>query len=165
MALYIITVNPEALKYWHEVTGYVREQNIKLLPELVNSIDLSKPPDLFSNYKYVICAEIRIKLKPYKGYIKPGLYQNKLIYSDIIGPINRAKSDAKYIVTFTEDVTRKVDVALIPSPAYKYILRAFQGYLKKIFSPDRPIRRLYIDDNSIYSSTLFNNYRYTKGIR
>ena len=74
LALYATPVNLEALKYWHKVTGHIGEQNIKLLPELVDGIDLSKPPDLSGNCKCVIYAEIRIKLKPYKGYIKPGLY-------------------------------------------------------------------------------------------
>ena len=125
LALYATPVNPEALKYWHEVTGHIKEQNIKLLPELVDGVDLSKPPDLSGDCKCVICAETRIKLKPHKGHIKPGLYQNELIYSDIVGPIEGAKSDVKYAITFTEDITRRVDMALIPSKEYKVILRAF----------------------------------------
>ena len=165
LALYATPVNLEALKYWHEVTGHIGEQNIKLLPELVDGVDLSKPPDLSGDCKCVICAETRMKLKPHKGYIKPGLYQNELIYSDIVGPIEGAKSDAKYAVTFTEDITRRVDVALILSKECEVVLRAFQGYAKKIFSPDRPIRRLYTDDDSVYSGGLFNNYRYAEGIR
>ena len=165
LALYATPVNLEALKYWHEVTGHIGEQNIKLLPELVDGVDLSKPPDLSGDCKCVICAETRIKLKPHKGHIKPGLYQNELIHSDIVGPIEGAKSDAKYAVTFTEDITRKVDVALMLSKECEVVLKAFQGYVKKIFSPDRPIRRLHTDDDSAYSGGLFNNYRYIKGIR
>ena len=165
LALYTTPVNPEALKYWHEVTGHVGEQNIKLLPELVDGVDLSKPPDLSGDCKCVICAETRMKLKPHKGHMKPGLYQNELIHSDIVGPIDGAKSDARYVVTFTEDITRKVDVALMPSKECEVVLRAFQGYAKKIFSPDRPIRRLHTDDDGAYSGGLFNNYRYAEGIR
>ena len=56
------------------MTGYIGEQNIKLLLKLINGIDLFKLPDLLGNYKYIIYIKTRIKLKPYKGYIKSGLY-------------------------------------------------------------------------------------------
>ena len=91
----------------------------------MDGIDLSKPPDFSGDCKYVIYAEIRMKFKPYKGYIKPGLYWNEFIYSDIVGPIKGAKLNTKYAITFTEDITKRVNVALILSKEYKVILKAF----------------------------------------
>ena len=164
MALYI-TVNQEALKYWYKVTGHIGEQNIKLLPETVTGIDLFSLPDLSGDCNYVVYAEIRIKLKPSKGHIEPGTYQNELIYSDLIGPIEGVKADYKWVVTFTEDITKVVHMALLPDSSYETVLRAFQGYAKRIYSPDRLIRRLYTDDNGIYSGFQFNNWRYAEGIR
>ena len=117
-----ITVNQKALKYWYKVTGYIGEQNIKLLPETVTGIDLSSLPDLLKDYNYIVYAEIRIKLKPSKGHIEPGIYQNELIYSDFIGPIKGIKADYKWVVTFTKDITKVVYMALLPDSSYETVL-------------------------------------------
>ena len=42
-------------------------------------------------------------------------------------------------------------MALLPDSLCETVLRAFQGYIKRIYSPDRPIRRLYTDDNGTYN--------------
>ena len=95
------------------------------MPETVTGIDLFSLLNLLGDYNYVVYTEIRIKLKPSKGYIEPGTYQNELIYSDFIGPIEGTKADYKWVVIFIKDITKVVYIALLPDSLYETVLRAF----------------------------------------
>ena len=153
------TYNQEALQYWHELTGHMGTQNVQRLPDIVDGIDLFNPPDVSDDCQCVTCAETRMKLLPSKGHIKPGEYQDELIHSDLIGPV-----EGYMICTFTEDKTKYVEAFAIPDKSCSTVLVAFERYRAKHNNPDRPIRRLHTDDDKAYSGHLFTEYRQIHGI-
>ena len=155
--------NQDAIDYWHQLTGHLGKQNVRKLPQIVDGIDLNHPPTN-DDCCCVICAETRMKNLPHKGHIEPGRYENELIHADIFGPIEDAAPYARYLHLFTEDTTKALTGHLMPDKSAASVLSSFDSYRKATERPDRPVRRLHTDEDSVYKSDLLNDYRYKHGI-
>ena len=77
---------------------------------MVYNIDLRVPLLL---YTYKAYLEGHIIKTPYKGYITPGQYLDKLIHIDIVGLLYTIFNGSKYFIYFYYNKTKEVKYYII----------------------------------------------------
>jgi hypothetical protein len=119
-------------------------------------MDLYKPPVLCT---CKACLEGRIIKTPYKGYIIPGKYPDKLIYIDTVGPLYIVKNGTEYFIHFHCNKTKEVEYYTI-----KYrseLLAKFKLFQQSYY---RRIIRLRTDNGGEFVSKAFQLYLTETGV-
>jgi hypothetical protein len=110
---------------WHARLGHLRRQNILELAKVSKGIDLIALPP---REPYEPCVISNMKRLPHPRRIKPGRWQNDLIYSDLQGPFQPTYDGHQYLATFLDDNTLRSAIFLLRDKSAKSVLDAFRTY-------------------------------------
>lgn len=154
----------ESLELWHKRLGHLSLSGMCMLQKVANGILLQKPEER-SLKDCVACLEGKLTAEPFpKGESKRADKALQIIHSDVAGPCQEASwGGAKYLVTFTDDYTRKT---------YGYLMRCksqvlncfieFKSLVEKQL--DLPIKCLRSDRGGEYCNKGFSDYLKKHGI-
>lgn len=157
--LALAAINGKTVKMWHERLGHLGEQNIHCLATMSEGINLSKPSP---SDACIPCTIASLQTKPHKSFIEPGKHFLELVYSDLIGPLDTAYSEAKYAVTFLEDFHKGSMIYFLTQKSN--VFKAAKQYGLHFKQKDSKIRHLRTDWGGEYDSSKWKEFRKEKSI-
>ena len=154
-------INEETLRMWYSRHGHLGYQNLKKLAKIYVGIDLTIPPP---GDACKPCSITNMKIEPHKRHIKPGRWENDLIYSDIQGPFTTSHDGYRWMITFLDDKTLRSAVAFLPNKEGPTVLGVLKSFLNQVEHSNYKYTRFRIDCGTEYDNYQIYAFRLTKGI-
>lgn len=111
----------------------------------------------------IACAKQSISFEPHINHIEPGTYPNKLIHSDLVGPLSILTASAKYFITFLDDKTKRSEVHFLKDKSGAF--SAFKNFKMRWEHGHNTIKQFHIDYGGEYADHNFELFQYKHGIR
>jgi Reverse transcriptase (RNA-dependent DNA polymerase)/gag-polypeptide of LTR copia-type len=152
------------LLLWHERMGHLGAANVKKLSKMSKGIDLLA--DYCSDDQYCVCEFCirgRMTKLPYNRSTKPGTTRCELLWFDMVGPIQTAKTGERYFAHILDDYSKMGSVKCFKTKGecFEY----FKAWQKENEREGERIRRVRIDGGELASAKRFQDYCYNTGIR
>ena len=110
-----------------------------------------------------VCAEIRMKTKIHKNFIRSNCYVNELIHNDLTEFFDFNMCGAKYYISFLNDWFKRFEIFFLNRKSD--VFKVFESY-KKIHEHEKcRIRRLRNDDENEYNNYVFHERFFEKNIQ
>jgi GAG-pre-integrase domain len=121
-------LEPDSYELWHQRMGHAGEEKMRLLYKAVEGVpDLAQKPEGTCE----TCALIKSVQRISRDAPEPQTKRLGRVYSDFWGPFNKPTlSGARYMLTFTDDHTRKVWIYLTQARTELY--ERFDEWQKKV---------------------------------
>ncbi|KAJ1530288.1 hypothetical protein ONE63_005209 [Megalurothrips usitatus] len=163
-ALYKLDMPETAFKttdwLWHRRLGHPSLQVLKKTKESVTGIGTLPSEDHCRT-----CLEGKMARLPFpKGGSTPAAEKLKLVHSDLCGPISPASwSGMRYVLTFTDDCTRKVLVYFLKHKSETF--EKFQEFKSRMeLESGNKLKCLRTDNDKVYLSTECQEFLKNHGI-
>ena len=157
----LAAINEKIEKKWHKQIKHLNKFNVRRLQQMFTNMNLIK---IFSKKNACsICAEIRMKTKIHKNFIRSNRYVNELIHNDLTEFFKSNVYEVKYYINFLNDWFKRFEIFFLnrKSDAFKI----FENY-KKIHEYEKcRIRRLRNDDENEYNNHVFHERLFEKNIQ
>ena len=110
----------------------------------------------------LICAEIRMKIKTHKNFIRLNYYVNKLIYNNLTKFFNFNVCKIKYYIIFLNDWFKRSEIYFFNQKSN--VFKIFENYKKIYEHRNCCIQRLRNDDKNKYNNHAFYKRLFEKNI-
>lgn len=159
-----VAASEPLLEVWHRRLGHLSLSGMCMLQNMANGFDLQKQ-DTQDLKNCIACLEGKLSAEPFpKNQAKRASKPLELVHTDVCGPMQEASwGGAKYLVTFTDDFTRKTFGFLIKNKSQvMFCFINFQKFVEKQL--DFRIKCLRSDNGGEYCSKQFSDYLKSHGI-
>jgi transposase InsO family protein len=159
------TAKIDHIKIWHEKLGHASKYQLKYFAErgIIKDFD-QKEVDKYT-LECITCEKGKMPRKSFaKRKLRIATDVGEIIHTDVCGPIfPTALGGYKYFITFTDEFTRFIWVALMKQKDEAFELFKTLYNIIKTQHP-RKIKKLVSDRGGEYISNEFNQYLKKKGI-
>lgn len=159
----LIAKNDDNALLWHRRLGHVNLQCLKKMREEAIGVKFNDDGSDIKNCE--TCAQAKQFVKPFHASETKSKNILELIHSDLCGPMEtQSIGHAKYILTFIDDLSKKVFVYFLKSKSD--VLHAFIEFRKYIeLQMELKIKMIRTDNGGEYCSVEFEKYCKGNGIQ
>jgi hypothetical protein len=153
------SINKTTLNIWHAWLKHLREQNVRRLTKMFESMNLFK---LVVDKDFCVsCIIIKQKVESHDNFVILDKHSLNLVWSDFVESLI-SNDKARYFVTFLCDFIKRsvIYVLRVKSNTFE-VFKHFQQYNEH---ENNWMRRLRIDWEEKYSSNEFDDYRFEHDI-
>ena len=134
--------------------------NVRRLQQMFTNMNLIKI--FLKKNACFVCAEVRMKTKIHKNFIRSNRYINELIYNDLTEFFDFNVYEIKYYIIFLNDWFKRSEIYLFNRKSN--VFKIFENYKKIHEHEDCRIRRLRSDDENEYNNHAFHERIFEESI-
>ena len=120
------TINEEIEKEWYKRMKHLNKLNVCRLQQMFTNMNLIKT--FLKKNACSICAEIRMKTKAHKSFIRSNYYVNKLIHNDLAESFEFNMCKIKYYINFLNDWFKRFEIFFLNRKSNAF--KIFENYKK-----------------------------------